>query len=424
MFTQTNNYLFEKLKQMFTNNSTLEHKKTDIKELAKINKINYYVISGGYDDLKSLRNTFKTKTILEYIGRQEIKFTRTKKQNEQELRYTRAEKKDDDDNKPVADRTRSKTNSNNINDTPVRLRPNPKERIHANYTTGYNNVLTTESAKKQDEMWGDIQTQLEDSDIDYIPEEKEYAKQIELWLCRNMKCPVCEQPTLKCYSSNNMPVIDLVCINHLHTKGVKYWQVKSTLYNSIFFLDGYFTKYTKIPETEYPHIYVGSRNKGNNIHIIKPSETLNHDMLIGYILIVFSVINDNTEIKFDMNNSYCVYPKIGEELQSSDPSDWYYKYYEELNDNVAGGGRKRKKSTLYNSTAKKQKTIKPKIFFNKSTNNIKKINELLITDNSIRNGRRLPRTIKFTISDYDKNYYKEIDNPLNRHEIPFSIDEE
>jgi len=123
----------------------------------------------------------------------------------------------------------------------------------------------------------------EEEDPEYIEYDKEYGKIIETWFADNIQCPCCGLYTLRRYSSNIFPIIDLVCVNLDHgIDKVRYFQVKTSngrLYRG----DKYFNIGTP---TVQGHIYTGSRRAGEPIHAISASSSP-HDksFAIGYICI-------------------------------------------------------------------------------------------------------------------------------------------
>lgn len=132
-----------------------------------------------------------------------------------------------------------------------------------------------------------------------------YGKNIECWVADNMCCPCCKQKTLRRYVKNNMPCIDLVCVNPAHkfAYGVKFFQVKA---KSIAI------RYPPHQNFDYDtkQIHTGSKAIGQYIHSIQPSGDY-YALLIGYICIVYEkIIKEPNEIIRILSNSFIVLPKL------------------------------------------------------------------------------------------------------------------
>jgi hypothetical protein len=177
-----------------------------------------------------------------------------------------------------------------------------------------------------------------------------YGKLIECWIADNMICPCCgNNQTLRRYLSDSMPVIDIVCINPLHTldHGVKFFQVK-TSNGSSFLGKPYFMYDPTNSNINSNTIHVGSRVWGEPVHSITPSDSLlNKKILCGYICISYT--DNESTLSIDLRNSFIVLPeylltqvaaKRSLSFESSDVSDkvrddlswddksWYYRYVE------------------------------------------------------------------------------------------------
>lgn len=186
--------------------------------------------------------------------------------------------------------------------------------------------------------------------IKYIEDMKEYnkaysnyenyGKLIECWLSDNMRCPCCNQKTLRRYYKDNMPVIDLMCINREHTiaKGVKYFQVKAS--NGALFNGKQYFNYDPENKFEYSNtIHVGSFNYGQHVHKIQPnSDLFDKKILCGYICIYYRESKKEIAI---LDTSFCVLPiyrgkeNIVQNLFGitkekdyivTEENNWYYKY--------------------------------------------------------------------------------------------------
>jgi len=163
----------------------------------------------------------------------------------------------------------------------------------------------------------EINNLIDENDSTYINVEN-HGKLIEIWLADNMKCPCCKQKTLKRYTKDNFPIIDLVCININHNidDGVKFFQVKSSHLNSTS-INGqpYFSFQDKT-------IMTGSKNWGKLVHEIKGSDNYNKKkILIGYICILFTESSDQKYIYINQINSFVVLPYVY--LDDDEP---YYEY--------------------------------------------------------------------------------------------------
>lgn len=248
----------------------------------------------------------------------------------------------------------------------------------------------------------DIEGENEKDDEEYINyNDKENGKIIEIWLSDNMKCPVCKNKTLRRYVNNSMPVIDIMCINKDHV-GVRYWQVKTSTGYKIGFLDN--NKYFNIDnKTNNNYIYVGSRNYGEVVHDIIPSNP-DKKLLIGYILIIYTDI-DNI-INIDINKSYIIMPII-DKIESK-YEDYYYKY---LSDD---------------------KSKKHKITFNPMTNSITSIKDSKVLEIDIVRAIRKNKNSEVSrdnkvVTNFDKSYnknYNIITNPYdttNREKEPVKL---
>jgi len=228
-----------------------------------------------------------------------------------------------------------------------------------------------EELEKDDAAINKIVVSEEGQDKDYMDYDKDYGKTIEIWYADTQTCPCCGSNSLRRYSSNIFPIIDLVCVNLEHpVNKVRFFQVK-TSNGSLFREDKYFNIDST---TNTGHIYTGSRKAGNPIHVISGSSSP-HDKFfaIGYICISIE--------HFGPDDSNFVISKIDIVLPDLDKSDGqYYSYLDNPADNP------------YN---------KPKISWNP--------NNMMITSSQ---GRiRVPRDYLSTQS------YQIIDNPLKDLEL-------
>lgn len=129
------------------------------------------------------------------------------------------------------------------------------------------------------------------------------GKIIECWVADNMCCPCCGSKSLRRYVKDNIPCIDLMCVNpeHKFTDGVKFFQVKAKSYNTNIYKNFDFT--TK-------QIHTGSKVIGQYIHGISIHDEL-YGLLMGYICIEYvKLIKEHNEIIKILNGSFLVLPKI------------------------------------------------------------------------------------------------------------------
>jgi hypothetical protein len=135
----------------------------------------------------------------------------------------------------------------------------------------------------------ELQKELDDTDyIDELPGTIGFY--MESYAALTLTCPVCNKKTLYKYNNQNMPVIDLVCINDEHdiNKGVRFFQVKTKNNNSLFAGTKYF-------DIDKNYAYIGSIKFGYNSHIISAMD-FDKTTLIGYLFISISSFNDNYKI--------------------------------------------------------------------------------------------------------------------------------
>lgn len=194
-----------------------------------------------------------------------------------------------------------------------------------------------EELKLDDKLIEQLNEMNEEKDLDYVNYEK-YDKLLESWIADNLKCPCCGEKTLRRYAKNNMPVIDVVCINDDHTfeNGVKFFQIKVSN-GSLFFGKPYFSLLDKT-------IHVGSRNFGDIVHSIRSSDSdIEKKILIGYICILYRESTNNLII--NKENSFVVLPTLNvyekviskklmfDELDTIDDVNWYFRYITTIESN-------------------------------------------------------------------------------------------
>ena len=170
-----------------------------------------------------------------------------------------------------------------------------------------------------------------DTDPDYkYTSNTEVGAYVELWVCANMKCPICNGELVK-YTLLNMPVIDIKCINskHKYNMGPKFFQIKATEQNNAF---PYFTLNPFLNNTN-GFIVVGSRRLGELSHSVKPSDSdKQKQILIGYICLTYKY-SDTTKrnIRLTRKQSFILIPQITVDTKIiTDANDYYYKYVDNI----------------------------------------------------------------------------------------------
>ena len=151
------------------------------------------------------------------------------------------------------------------------------------------------------------------------------GKIIECWIADNMCCPCCGLKSLRRYVKENIPCIDLMCINpeHKFTDGVKFFQVKS---KSITVENPFYKNF----DYSIKQIHTGSKAIGQYIHDISINDEYNV-LLIGYICIEYiKIITEENEKIRILNTSFITLPKIHFKLQRTLFSDEEKKYNYEL----------------------------------------------------------------------------------------------
>jgi hypothetical protein len=131
------------------------------------------------------------------------------------------------------------------------------------------------------------------------------GKNIECWVADNMYCPCCGSKSLRRYVKDNIPCIDLMCINpeHKFINGVKFFQVKAKSKYVTYQRDKNF-------DYELKQIHTGSKEIGQFIHDISKGEEY-YGLLIGYICIEYEkIIREPNEIIKILNTSFITLPHI------------------------------------------------------------------------------------------------------------------
>ena len=132
------------------------------------------------------------------------------------------------------------------------------------------------------------------------------------------RCPVCGESMLKKYAESNVPIVDLVCVNHeYHLREEKcfLYQLKISLTNDYFSLkDG--------------KIAVGSKAYGEPTHVVKGTADLHNKIVVpGYICIKLYPKDANRQIyDIDHRNSFALVPDY-----SNVSDENYYQYSEAIN---------------------------------------------------------------------------------------------
>ena len=236
-----------------------------------------------------------------------------------------------------------------------------------------------------------------------------YGKLIEIWIADNCRCPICKEKTLRRYSKNNFPIIDLVCINENHVDDIKFFQVKTSekIGNKSNIYRGRHYFNLDLNNNNNNTILAGSRDVGQYIHNIKPSEIFNENLrktLNGYICILYTIKyrDNNTTLKIDMNLSFIVLPNFWLPPQDIE-NDYYYKYVVPNSDD---------KEIKFNTNTNNIINL-----YGESKNNINSINHNLFSDDSDTLPINEPNALIDTPiinTNYDdhKNKWIIIENPL------------
>lgn len=131
------------------------------------------------------------------------------------------------------------------------------------------------------------------------------GKIIECWVADNMHCPCCGYKSLRRYVKDNIPCIDLMCVNpeHEFKNGVKFFQVKAKSKYIRYYRDKNF-------DFSIKQIHTGSKAIGQFIHNISKGEEY-YGLLIGYICIEYvKIIREPNEIIKILDSSFIILPKI------------------------------------------------------------------------------------------------------------------
>lgn len=162
---------------------------------------------------------------------------------------------------------------------------------------------------KDDKLIDKIIDDEDDEDYEQIKEMQIIGISMEFYLAKYLKCPSCNQNTLKKYAISSMPLIDLVCVNSIHKsdKMCRYWQVKTK------------SKYSRYFNSDY--ITVSNYKYSDYIYNIKSNDEENKDLCIGFICIEL----DNYNL-INKRNSFIVKPRLDISIDEK-----YYNYNKELN---------------------------------------------------------------------------------------------
>lgn len=136
---------------------------------------------------------------------------------------------------------------------------------------------------------------------------------MEDYISMHCRCPVCGEPTLRKYSQSNVPVVDLVCINeayHMKNNKCCLFQVKISLGNDYFNLGN-------------KKIVVGSRVYGEQCHLVKGTNDIEHKFLVpGYICIKLNrVPNEIQMYTVEHSKSFVLIPNY-----QNTSNNFYYQY--------------------------------------------------------------------------------------------------
>lgn len=165
----------------------------------------------------------------------------------------------------------------------------------------------------------------EELDPDYVAYDANYGKIVETWFADTYKCPCCGTAnSLRRYSSDIFPVIDLVCINPEHKvqiHGVRYFQVKASN-GTLFAGDTYFDL-----TSNSKHIYTGSKRFGEPVHAITAASSPDDkEFLIGYICVLIQDFepDDDTITNINVQSIGYVLPHV------NNTSGLYYTYTQSI----------------------------------------------------------------------------------------------
>jgi len=170
-----------------------------------------------------------------------------------------------------------------------------------------------------------IEMKEEEKDTDYEEEvlASELGFYMEDYVSNYILCPVCHKNTLLKFTKNNIPVIDLICINKdEHIVNDKYkcfiFQLKTSISGK------YFNK-----ETHF--LTIGSKKYGYICHNVKGNDIINKKIIVpGYICLKVDK-NENNEYNINMSKSFSIVPKYDINNDS-----FYFTYANEINEYTRG----------------------------------------------------------------------------------------
>ena len=237
-----------------------------------------------------------------------------------------------------------------------------------------------------------------DIDKDYIDyDSQNNGKLVECWIADNMQCPCCRQKTLRRYKRDNFPVIDIVCINPSHTRGVLFFQIKASD-GSLFRNKKYFFNNNSNCE-----IHVGSKKFGEKSHSIKYSDDDNtKKILIGYICIKYTKKNKDI-LKIDTSESFIVLPHI------IIPHNMSSEFDEEAKNNNNLRDYNFRKSKLQANNDEKNDNYYSYVDTSNNNNNIIRCSKVY---NQFMNLEELLTNFNIPQDYILKNKWNEIDNPF------------
>lgn len=207
------------------------------------------------------------------------------------------------DNQPIV--------STPIKKVPLPLNLTPFSKIILDHTSPNSKEYMLKELIKDNEKLKSLE--LNDDDPDYLNKiENNYLGFfMEDFISINGLCPVCNQPTLRKYSSSTIPVIDLICINyyyHLIQNECFIFQVKISLNNSYFNLKN-------------KNISVGSKRFGEIAHSINGIDLLKNKFIVpGYICLQLTDLSNRSYL-INYSKSFILIPNYMNELDQP-----YYSY--------------------------------------------------------------------------------------------------
>lgn len=242
--------------------------------------------------------------------------------------------------------SRIRKKSTRYKDYITQLTPALIKNLHFNNLKNFINDMEKDDIKIEKILEIEI-----DEDPDYVNyESRNFGKLVECWVADNMKCPCCEEYSLRRYKNDTFPLIDLICVNPYHSfgQGVKFFQVKSS--NGSKFMNFPYFSLQDNMRIKQGYIHISESKLGIYPHDIKfGDDDLKKNILIGYICITHDGYNSEKCEKYNiinilLNNSFIVIPKtsldsikkklftddnnnVGPNTYNDvDPNAYYYNY--------------------------------------------------------------------------------------------------